>query len=142
MKKYIAHFIVSLLFTFMLGGCAQWGGDNPVGITGGSDEGYGQSGNLNLPQNGSDLVGSWRYDISESRYQIWTFSVNGNLTVIYYNNDQINTQHGTYTTSDNNISLFVGQQTLNGTFSIQGNHLTLYFGQDSLTLTKVFLKTE
>ena len=143
MKRYISYFITCLSFTIMIVGCAQWGGDNPIGITGGSEEGYGQNGALNLHQpsdgNNPDLVGSWRYIISQSSYTIWTFSSNGNFTVTSYYGETITTRYGSYSTSGESISITIQQQSNTGTYSIQGNHLTITLGGDSTTLTRVVI---
>ncbi len=49
MKKIIWGLTsVSLVMLFMFG-CANWGGNNPVGVTGGSDQGYGMANDIKLP---------------------------------------------------------------------------------------------
>jgi hypothetical protein len=143
MKQIISYFITCLLFSFVLVGCAQWGGDNPVGITGGGDDGYGQNSALNLPQPSdgttNDLVGSWRYNVNQSTYMIWTFSINGNLTATYYYNDNYYSSYGTYSTSGNSITYTLQQQTSTGTYTIRGNHLTITINGESTTFTRLAL---
>ncbi len=56
--KYTINVAMILLFIV---GCANWGGQNPVGVTGGSESGYGKNQDLNLPApqsgSGQDIIG-------------------------------------------------------------------------------------
>jgi hypothetical protein len=65
----------------MIIGCAQWGGDNPLGITGGSYGGYGQDNDINLqnPTNSNTLdpalLGEWINNITRSNRLTITFGL-------------------------------------------------------------------
>jgi hypothetical protein len=142
MKRYLTYSIISLFFTILIIGCAQWGGDNPLGITGGSEEGYGQGSDLNLPDpsggSNSNLVGSWRYNYPDSYdYMTWTFNANGNLEVRYHLDGEDFSLFGTYSTSGNAITINLFQEPVDGTYSINGDQLTIYIEGDVIILYRV-----
>jgi hypothetical protein len=63
MIKSIQHAIIPILLVFLLAGCAQRGDHNPLGITGGSDGGYGRSQDLyresSSIQDDNNIYGLW-----------------------------------------------------------------------------------
>jgi len=72
-----------LLFAVLSIYCSQWGGSNPVGVTGGSSTGYGDQSN-NIPyDNLSLLVGSWKSidDIESFEYIVFTFYANSQVKI-------------------------------------------------------------
>lgn len=75
--KIKSSYKLILVLTFALLACSKWGGNNPVGVTGGVTAWQ----NLSSGNDGSStssLIGSWRYD-SDNYYEILTFI----LTVIF-----------------------------------------------------------
>lgn len=116
MNRSINFSIVSLLVIFMLFGCAQRGGYNPLGVTGGSDDGYGKSRDLYRQsssfQNNDNLYGVW----SENGETV-TFNTNGTFEI----------------NSDKKISV--------GTYNIIKNTLTLNF-EEGFSTTYEYSLTE
>jgi hypothetical protein len=138
MKRYSPFLFASLLAVLFLG-CAQWGGDNPLGITGGSKEGYGQHNDLNLPDGSGeidpDLVGVWSmYDYPDML--VYTFMVDGTFKIeLYYYDSLDETTEGTWNVYGNQLTLRPdGGRTEVVTYQINGNQLTLTQGDYVLIL--------
>jgi hypothetical protein len=142
MKKFIWSMVsLSLAMLFMFG-CANWGGNNPVGVTGGSDQGYGKASDLGLPSAGSssssNLIGSWRSDYGGGDYETITFTDNGKFNLaVFENNDLDFSYSGNYTTSGNSITLYIEGNPYSGTFSVQGDVLTLNIFNESQTFYRL-----
>jgi hypothetical protein len=138
MKKFIwstMSFSIAILFMF---GCANWGGNNPVGVTGGSEQGYGTTSDLNLPApvpgSSSDLIGTWRADYGGGDYELLTFTANGKFNIAVYDNNDLDFSYsGNYSTSGNTLTLYIEGQPYTGTFSVRGDVLTLSIFDDSQT---------
>lgn len=100
MNRSINFSIVSLLVIFILSGCAQRGGDNPLGVTGGSDDGYGKSRDLHRQsssfQNNDNLYGVW-----SDNGETVTFNTNGTFEI----KSDKKTSVGTYNTLKNTLTL-------------------------------------
>ncbi len=143
MKRFIYNFILSSLFILIITGCAQWGGDNPLGITGGSEEGYGQNNDLYLPDPSAEntldpeLLGRWINNISEAEYEIWTFNSDGTMRTVYYQDSYNFTINGTYYTSAGSITINSSNEIMTGSYSISGNRLTISFGLVTLRFVRV-----
>jgi hypothetical protein len=135
MKRYIFKSIIPALFVLMMAGCAQWGGDNPLGITGGSEVGYGQSSDLNLPYSSNpgidpDLIGTWRYDLYQGRYELLIFEESGDFAAESYSENQMYYRTtGTYSVSGNTLNLTYMGATYPWIYSISQNRLTIDSGQ-------------
>ena len=132
---------VTFVIWFMCG-CANWGGNNPVGVTGGSDQGYGQSGDLNLPSTGSEsasqLVGSWRYDHDRGEYEIIEFKSNGRYSFRYYENGEyIIGISGNYTVSGNTLTIWYEGEMSMMNFEVDDDSLTLYRGGEVITYYRI-----
>ena len=117
MTRSIQYIIVSILFVLMLAGCAQRGDNhNPLGITGGSDGGYGKSRDLYRQsssfQNNDNLYGVW-----SDNGETVTFNTNGTFEI----------------KSDKKISV--------GTYNIIKNTLTLNF-EEGFSTTYEYSLTE
>jgi hypothetical protein len=131
MKRYIFYFLAPALFFLLIIGCAQWGGDTPLGITGGSEDGYGKTGDLAAPatsdgQVDDQLIGSWRSAAGGSQYTILTFYANGDFEIDYYYQDQYwYGLEGTYSVSGNMINMYFDGDSDSGTYSITGNRLII-----------------
>jgi len=134
MKKIFRSIIISLSGIFIITSCAQWGGDNPLGVTGGSEEGYGQNNDLNLPDNTDqrtidpELLDNWINPQPDSYIEL-IFYANGNFRIIY---DSYNTYppfhyevEGTYYTSGNTITLTIDGESKTSRYSIIGDQLLI-----------------
>lgn len=124
MKKFIIFFSTALVISIIFTGCGNWGGNNPVGVTGGSGQGYGE--NSDLLGTKSLLVGSWRHDYYND-YEIITFSSNGAWESKYYDDGYLEYHFtGTYSVSGNELTISVGGMSfITYTFSVNGDELTL-----------------
>ncbi len=136
--------MIPAIFVFLLIGCAQWGGDNPLGITGGSEEGYGQNGDLNLPQPADgniidpELIGMW-VTAGQWVQTTYTFAFNasGTFTIVIHSTKFTQVMEGTYSVSGNTLTFNIyGGETLVYTYSVNNNHLTLDDGDVELILTR------
>jgi hypothetical protein len=137
MKRYLPFLIVSLLAVLVCS-CAQWGGDNPLGITGGSKEGYGQNSDLNLPENSGDidpaLVGSWASEENVST-TVFTFYADGTFTMEHYLEDQLDrTLSGLWSVSGNTLTISSGGKSEVYTYLVDGNQLVLSSGNREIVL--------
>lgn len=134
--KIKSSYKLILVLTFALLACSKWGGNNPVGVTGGVTAWQ----NLSSGNDGSStssLIGSWRYD-SDNYYEILTFYSDGNFSI--YINDYGNeeTLNGTFSVSGNQLDIYINGIKITFTFSINGNVLTLVNADgDSFTYYKI-----
>ena len=130
------------LAIFFLVSCANWGGNNPVGVTGGSEQGYGESSDPNLPSSGSEspekLIGTWRHDYGGGDYEILEFKSNGKYEVEFYeNNDYEFGYSGNYTVSGKTITLWIENQPFTLTYSLSGDQLRLSQGGETAIYYRV-----
>ena len=101
MNRSIYALIASLLAILILSTCAQRGGHNPVGATGGSDGGYGyskdyyrESANL---QGNDNISGIWKSDNS-------TVTLNTDGTFEFKSSQEISS--GTFTKSNETVTFY------------------------------------
>jgi hypothetical protein len=134
MKKIILFFPILLLLALFLTNCGQLAGENPVGVTGGNDNGYGSTGSGLWPGGGGgggggSIVGRWRADYPDGSYEILNFSSNGDFQVLDYDRNGILlfSFSGTYSVSGNQLTLMTSAGNVTITFSISGNTLTIFF---------------
>lgn len=139
MKKFIILFSTVLLILLIFTGCSNWGGNNPVGVTGGSEQGYGQGTgageNINIL-----LIGTWRHDYYSNHYEIITLSSNGTWDYKEYYYDILNEhEFGAFSVSGNTITVIMeGEEPFTVEFSINGDELTLtYPGEYPKTFYRV-----
>jgi hypothetical protein len=136
--------MIPFIFLFLLIGCAQWGGDNPLGITGGSNNGYGKNNDLNLPDGSGqidpDLVGVWSmYDYPY--LLVYTFNADGSFKIEEYYYDSLDDSYeGTWSASGNILTLSSNEGSAIMTYEINGNQLTLTEGDYVLVLHRDQIK--
>jgi hypothetical protein len=144
MKQFINYLMIPFIFLFLLIGCAQWGGDNPLGITGGSNNGYGKNNDLNLPDGSGqidpDLVGVWSmYDYPY--LLVYTFNADGSFKIEEYYYDSLDDSYeGTWSASGNILTLSSNEGSAIMTYEINGNQLTLTEGDYVLVLHRDQIK--
>jgi hypothetical protein len=130
MKKLLLYLIESFILAIILIACAQWGGDNPLGITGGGEEGYGKNNNINLPDTSTQrtidpkLQGNWSTHDGYGYIAI-TFYANGDFTISYHSLPPFNQVEGTYFTSGNTITLTIDGKSTSSTYSIISDQLLI-----------------
>ena len=124
------------LFAFCLTGviilgCGQNKGSNPVGVTGGSENGYG-IGVLNsqfAPVGGREfdqkLFGDWQYQAGNI-FRAYTFQSEGDLIIVSYVGANFQGDYsGNYYTNGNQLVLHYANKTYYYTYSVEGDKLTL-----------------
>ncbi len=135
-------YIGLLLCIIIIAGCGQGGHITAVGITGGSDDGYGKRTDIagtqnddNPNQTNQNLVGTWRADYDAGAYQLLIFYADGRYETSFYISNQLqDIYHGSYTATSNAIT-FDGSDTFS--YTIVGNTLTIDFGDYSMSYYKV-----
>jgi hypothetical protein len=141
MKKIFYASTGILLTVLLLVGCARWGGNNPVGVTGGSEEGYGEFKDLGIiSSSGSSaqLVGTWRHDYGGGDYEILEIQSNGRFQISVYDNNNLELEYsGNYTVSGNTITLWIEGQPVTVNYSLDGDFLTLFFEGEQTTYYRV-----
>ncbi len=131
------YYIISALFIFLLIGCAQWGGDNPLGITGGSKEGYGQNNDLYFPGKiDPELLGIW-ISYGDLSYETFTFRDDGTFTIEQHHPNR--TIAGRWGVSRNELTLCFGSnlEVEIYRYMVSGNQLILYYGNEQLVLNRL-----
>jgi len=138
MHKIVINLLIFFIPIVMISSCANWGGENPVGVTGGSGSGYGEMENWNPATDFNQLVGSWRFDYDDGDYIIFTFSADGSLVIDQYvNYDIYNTIISNYTVEEDILTITLYGENIQYTFSISGNILTLYIGGEQMNFYRV-----
>ena len=135
-------YIAFVVLVFIISGCGQGSGDNPVGVTGGSANGYGsqyesEGDNGSNGGNGSDneLIGKWRHDYDAGEYETFSFSSDGTFYYEYYYNYQLDYSFsGTYSVNGNQLTM-EGMPPV--TYSISGNTLTISFQGEEIHYYRV-----
>ncbi|TFH01293.1 MAG: hypothetical protein E4H13_05285 [Calditrichales bacterium] len=130
MKNKISVITFIALAMLLIIGCANWGGDNPMGITGGSEQGYGKSNDLDLPAPESgpaeNLVGTWRHNFAPGEYEIIEFKSNGKFTIDYYENYRRQYEiSGNFTTSGKTLTFWIEGQPSEATYTLINDRLSL-----------------
>lgn len=137
-------FIMAAIFALFLAGCGHYEGSNPVGITGGAEDGYG-GGLLEVFQNenggnggyDSQLVGDWYYMSGDYMF-IYTFQSDGDINiVVMVEYSTVAELSGTFSSSGNQLTMRLDGEVSVYTYSIQSNRLTL---TDSDNMTIVLIK--
>lgn len=120
-NKYI--FIV--VFSFVMLACSKWGGDNPIGVTGGV-AGWQDAGSEKNGENFvSALLGNWRHNISNNSYQIITLSPNGRFLLYSNDSNDVETFSGTYSVFGNKLNLLFTEENIIFTYSLNDDELIL-----------------
>jgi hypothetical protein len=132
MKQFINYLMIPAIFVFMLIGCAQWGGDNPLGITGGSKQGYGENNDFSLPETSGEidpnLVGKWS-SYGDIFIIVFDFYADGTFTrEEYYDRESNGSAEGTWSVSGDILTLRSSGDTQVYTYFINDNQLTLFYG--------------
>jgi hypothetical protein len=119
--------VILILFMLLLS-CSQWGGSNPVGVTGGSNSGYGEN-EASTPANSQQLlIGIWKNTNQEDAedYTILTFHASAQIIyTIYQNGNVYDYFQGTYSVNGTILQVHIGEEILTYTFYIQNDKLYL-----------------
>jgi hypothetical protein len=141
MKSKLTLISAVLLGLLLISGCSgNLEGNNPEGVTGGQQNGYGSFGSgLNSGSDHGDvsteIIGQWRFDDSGSDYfEVLTFNSNGTIHLMqYYSSSDIDNYDGTYSVSGNMLNMNLSGL---GSYSFTCN-----IGSSTLTLTNNYGST-
>jgi hypothetical protein len=119
---------VILVSFLILIGCSQWGGSNPVGVTGGSESGYGATAGEDVSIDYvQSIIGTWENEEFVEGQTVRTvviFGANKNVSISrYVNGSNYDYMNGTYQINGSVLTLMISGETLVLTCSIRGNKL-------------------
>lgn len=146
MKQFKILIALAFLSSVLSIQCSKLGGTDPVGVTGGSDSGYGIFNDIWRTGSGSgngsgvnpNLVGSWRHEYAGDDYETITFYSNGSFQISYFQEGFSGTIDGTYSVSGNQITLYIEGETIIITYSLSGDELTLFLqGEGSVVYYRI-----
>jgi hypothetical protein len=129
------------LVLLVLSGCGHLDGNDPEGVIGGHEGGYGSFGTGIGNEYFPDLLsGSWSHSDNQGNYDIITFHADGTMGVESFNpvGTLQHARNGSYFISTDRIDLNVpGWNTGSATFSVIGNNLTLVKDNNSTIYHKI-----
>jgi hypothetical protein len=125
-----------LLMAAILVGCGQINGNNPVGVTGGGDDGYGWTGTSSLDRLDPRLFGSWMHRVSSDAFQEYVFYSDGDCDLWNFANGEGLVTHGTYKAFANRIAISL-TESVEGFYAVSGEMLMLNLSGVSTTWTRV-----
>jgi len=139
----VKQFVCIVSFLLLLG-CSQWGGSNPVGVTGGSNSGYGgETSQIDISVDYSQLIiGTWRAvetSTEGTTTTTITFDEDNEVNININDNGYNDYLYGTYTLNANRLTLLIDGETIIMTCSIRGDKLYItseLFG-GTLVLTRL-----
>ncbi|MBD3289721.1 hypothetical protein GF337_13020 [candidate division KSB1 bacterium] len=130
-----------ILCLILIAGCGQGGNITAVGVTGGSDDGYGSRtdiagtrGDDNKNQIDQNLIGTWRADFAEGAYQLLIFNTDGTYEISLYYLETTDVYYGIYSASGSLIT-FDGTDIFS--YTVNANTLTIDFGDYTQTFYRV-----
>jgi hypothetical protein len=129
------YMLVLFIAIPLLLGCGHLTGNNPEGVTGGHEGGYGSFGTSFSGGYYPDLLGAWHQDAAGGMQNIITFRIDG-LVNVDLGADQ-SSRNGSYLVSGNRLDINVyGWQSGSGEFVIDGNTMTINFSDGAVTLQR------
>lgn len=142
MKRVIYIIAVFVMLSIILESCSQWGGNNPVGVLGGGETGYGEYDNIagigGESENFPSIVGSWRHNFSSGEYTIIKFFSNGRWESHVYEEGILNTVYiGSFSISGNKLTIIASGESFTITYSINDDKLTLVFPDGSIVYFRI-----
>ncbi len=118
-------------------GCGHLAGNDPVGVTGGQQNGYGGFGIPFFPGGTIDILGAWHQNGSQGDYNIVTFSGDGTVSVVTHSGTTQTTHNGTYFVSGSRLDINVsGWQSGSGIVTINGTSMNIAFDSGSVVLQR------
>lgn len=139
MRAYRLLLCLMICWGLILLSCGMGGGGNPVGVTGGSIDGYGESSVVEGSGQGVDnLTGAWTASITDDipslTVQILlTINTNGTYSLEYTAGSYNDIETGTYEVKGNQI-IIDGEA---ADYTLSGNTLTLYMDEETIVFTRV-----
>ena len=133
--------LVSAIFVglLLISGCGYLAGNDPEGVTGGHEGGYGSFG-TNYNGGYEDLYGDWRHNNQSGDYEVLTFHSNAEARIELFNADG-NSQAihgGSYAISGNRLDMSInGWMSGSFTLSINDNTLTIAGDSQSTSYTRI-----
>jgi hypothetical protein len=132
--------IISIISLFLISACGQRGGNSPLGVTGGGDDGYGSYGSDYDWGYYYAILGSWQHDQAPGGFEVVTFSSEGVINVEFFDkagHSQL-TEKGSYLISGKRLYIKMPGWNLGaGTFEVADNLLVLNKDGDSISYKKI-----
>jgi len=128
MKRLIVLISTVFLGLLIISSCGELAGNDPEGVTGGHEGGYGSFGTGYSGYDYDYILGNWRHVENLGDYHVLIFHSDGTLVAEFFNSSGIAqyTQTGTYFISGNRLDFNVsGWQSGSGTVTFGANTLTL-----------------
>jgi len=128
MKRLIVLISAVFLGLLIISSCGELAGNDPEGVTGGHEGGYGSFGMGYSGEGYEFILGNWQHTENQGDYYILSFNSDGTLNTEFFDasGSSLYSQTGTFNISGNRIDLNVeGWQTGSGTFAVEGNTMTL-----------------
>jgi hypothetical protein len=141
MRKAFIYISIAFAISMIAAGCGFLAGNDPLGITGGGENGYGSL----TPWWGhshyyESLSGNWRHNQGDGGYEMLSFDQDGMVRVRIYNssgNLQFS-QEGNCSISGEEIHFDIaGWNPLPGTFSVDKTSLKLTRGTETTVYQKM-----
>jgi hypothetical protein len=130
--------LILLAAVALLMGCGHMFGNDPEGVTGGHEGGYGSFGSSFDTGYYPDLLGSWQQNGQQGDYNLVTFRSDGTVKVDFYVGDQHQSAVGGYFVSGNSLDVNVaGWISGSQTMTADGNTLNLTGGNGTTILHKI-----
>ena len=121
----LRYLIIIIIFSGLLAGCGMSDANNPIGVLGGGNGGYGEGGGNSTTQN--SIIGKWRSDMESNMYMIFEFKNNNVFIYSVYQNGVLEMQDtGTYSISGSYLTLNIMSSSYVYSFSIDGDMLYIY----------------
>jgi uncharacterized protein (TIGR03066 family) len=137
------QFVCIVSFLVLLG-CSQWGGSNPIGVTGGGNSGYGgETSQIDITVDYSQLIiGTWRSvetSTEGTTTTTMTFEADNEVYININDNGYNDYYYGTYTLNGNVLTLLINGDTITSTCTISNDKLYITIEEfgGTLVLTRV-----
>jgi hypothetical protein len=139
--KNAIHLLTAIALVAFIAGCGALIGEDPEGVTGGHEGGYGSLGTGYDGYYGPDimLVGSWeRGTIGSTQYETMQFNADGKYVhQICQNGTMTDASNGQFSISGDKISIASDGAAQSGSFSVNGATLTITLDGQSSVWTKM-----
>jgi hypothetical protein len=128
--------LILLMAAVLFAGCGRLLGNDPEGVTGGHEGGYGAYGSSLYGDYDYDyLFGNWQQNLVNGDHNIVTFSADWTVKVVFQNGT---IAKGTYFASGNSLSINVpGWESGSETVAANGDIMSLTRDGSTITLHKL-----
>jgi hypothetical protein len=140
MRKTIIYISIAITISLLASGCGFLAGNDPLGVTGGGENGYGSLTPWWGHSHYDSLLGNWRHNQGNGDYEILSFDQDGMVRVREYNSSGTmqDSHEGTCNISGDEIHFDIaGWNPLPGTFTVDKTSLQLTRGMETTVYQKI-----